>query len=240
MMGFFSSKSISRMEVDIHSHLIPGIDDGANSIEESMVMLREFEKNGFKKVITTPHIHPNYRNTPEIIRSGLEKVHEEMGIANLQIELECAAEYYVDEFFLETIQKKEEILSFGDNYVLVESAFLNKPIFFEEALFELISHGYKPVLAHPERYRFLEGSTEWLLELKSQGVLLQVTLGSVGGYYGKTPQQIAKELLRQNMVDFLGSDLHKISQMDFLEKGLIVKETQNYLKKGNCLNSSLI
>jgi protein-tyrosine phosphatase len=239
-MRVFKKKSILNLDVDIHSHLIPAIDDGSNSIDQSLEMLIALKELGYKKIITTPHIHPNYPNTAEIIHSGLNEMRKEIMKNNLEIEIEAAAEYFVDELFLERVKNGDEILSFGDNYVLVESAFLNKPILFEEALFELISQGYKPVLAHPERYRFLEGSIEWLMELKNQGVLFQLTLGSVGGYYGKIPQQIAKELLKQNLVDFLGSDLHKISQLEFLEKGLGMKETQNYLRKSYCLNGDLL
>lgn len=239
-MKLFKRQSINTLEVDIHSHLIPNIDDGSKSIEQTLEMIISFQKLGYKKIITTPHIHPSYPNTPETIISGLNKVKEAVEQSEINIQIEAAAEYFVDEKFLSTIEKNENILSFGENLVLVESSFINKPIFFEQALFELKSKGYTPVLAHPERYQFLEGSIDWLLELKNMGVLLQVTLGSISGYYGETPQKISKQLLKADMVDFLGSDLHKISQIQFLKKGLKLKETHSYMKRSLCRNSALL
>lgn len=239
-MRFFSKKKSASFKVDIHSHLIPGIDDGSKTVDESIEMIRAFQKLGYRKIITTPHIHPNYPNTPKTIRTALEPLTATLKEKEISISIEVAAEYFVDESFLKTLRQNEEILSFGKQLVLVESSFLNKPIYFEEALFELKAKGYTPVLAHPERYQFLEGSIAWLSELKSMGILLQVTLGSISGYYGKIPKKISKELLKNNMVDFFGSDLHRISQVDFLKKGLQLKETQNYLNRGFCRNEYLL
>lgn len=238
-MKFFSRRSILNLPVDIHSHLIPGIDDGAKSIDQVIEMLKALEKIGYEKVITTPHIHPSYPNSPEVILNGLDIVRKAISENGLKIVVEAAAEYFVDEKFLEYVRSEKEILSFGERFVLVESSFMNKPYFFEEALFELQSKGFSPILAHPERYQFLEGSIDWLLELKNMGVLLQVTLGSISGYYGKKPELIAKELLKKGQVDFLGSDLHKLSQIDFMVKGLQAKETQAYLRLGSCMNTML-
>lgn len=209
-------------------------------MDQTIEMLIAFEQLGYEKIITTPHIHPNYPNKSEEIKRGLDAVKKAITKNNIGIKVEAAAEYFVDEKFLSQIRDNQDILFFGDQMVLVESSFLNKPVFFEEALFELKSKGYTPVLAHPERYQFLEGSIDWLAELKSMGVLMQVTLGSISGYYGEIPQKIAKQLIKAGMVDLLGSDLHKISQIPFLEKGLKMKETQSYLKRGFCRNSALL
>lgn len=239
-MRFFTRKFTSSITVDIHSHLLPGIDDGSKSVDQSLEMLTALQSADYKKVITTPHIHPNYPNTPDIIRKGLQKIQKALQESDLTIEIEAAAEYFVDEHFLNKVRENEEILSFGNQLVLVESSFLNKPVFFEEALFELKAKGYTPVLAHPERYQFLEGTIDWLIELKNMGVLLQVTLGSLGGYYGEIPKKVSKELLKNDLVDFLGSDLHKISQMEFLRKGIQMKETRNYINRGLCANNDLL
>ncbi|MFK7952903.1 MAG: tyrosine-protein phosphatase [Ekhidna sp.] len=239
-MRFFKKKSFNNLLIDIHSHLIPGIDDGAKSLEQTLEMLTAFKRLGYQKIITTPHIHPRYPNTIIGIKSGLEVVQKAINEHNLDIQVEVAAEYFVDEEFLNQVKTNKEILFFGKNLVLVESSFLNKPIFFEEALFELKSKGYTPVLAHPERYQFLEGSIEWLQELKSMGTLMQVTASSICGYYGESPQKIAKKLFKNNLVDILGSDLHKISQVAFLEKAFKKKEIQSYLKSGLCLNNSFL
>lgn len=239
-MSLFGKKSILPLEVDLHSHLIPGIDDGSQSLEQSLSMIRSLKEMGFNKIITTPHIHPRYPNTAEDIMSGLNRLQREIVSAEIPIELEAAAEYYVDETFYEKIKDDDQILFFGDKYVLVESSFINKPAFFESVMFDLQGKGYKPVLAHPERYQFLEGSIEWLEELKATGVLFQVTLGSMGGYYGKKPLQISKQLLARGMVDFLGSDLHRESHLPHLSKGLESKEIQRLIKSGQLKNSQLL
>ena len=238
-MKFFHPRP-QMLDVDIHSHLIPNIDDGSQSMEQSIEMIRQLISLGFKKVITTPHIHPSYPNHPEIILSGLTKLQEELSKQNLDIELEAAAEYYVDENFHRKVKDKGLILSFGNRYVLVESAFQNKPVFFEAVMFDLMSSGYTPVLAHPERYKFLEGSIGWLEELKGMGVLLQVTLGSIGGYYGTKPEKIGSQLLKKELVDFLGSDLHRESHLKHLEKGLRSKEVQKILKNRTLKNHQLL
>ncbi|WP_370089947.1 tyrosine-protein phosphatase [Ekhidna sp.] len=238
-MGFFGKKSFAPLEVDIHSHLIHNIDDGSQSIEQSIEMLRELVKLGFKKVITTPHIHPRYPNTPQIIMDGFEKLQAAVSSLDFEMEMEVAAEYYVDDAFMKKVKADDTILSFGDKYVLVESSFINKPAFFESVLFDLKTKGYQPVLAHPERYQFLEGRMEWLEELKSMGVMLQVTLGSIGGYYGSIPQKLGKQLLQREMVDFLGSDLHRYSHLEFLAKGLKSKEVQKSIKENQLKNHLL-
>lgn len=238
-MRFFGKKSLT-LDVDIHSHLIPNIDDGSQSMEQSMEMVNALIHLGFKKVITTPHIHPNYPNRPEVILAGLEALQKEVSKQKLNIEIEAAAEYYVDESFYKKVKDKGLILSFGGRHVLIETAFINKPVFFESVIFDLKASGYIPVLAHPERYKYLEGSIEWLQELKSVGVLLQVTLGSLGGYYGSIPERIGKLLLKNEMVDFLGSDLHRSSHVEYLKKGLEAKYTQQYLRGNNLKNSLLL
>ncbi|MEP1035240.1 CpsB/CapC family capsule biosynthesis tyrosine phosphatase [Ekhidna sp.] len=238
-MSFFSRK-ITTLDVDIHSHLIPNIDDGSQSMKQSIEMIEELMVLGFRKIITTPHIHPNYPNRPEVILAGLEGLQKEIAKNNFEIEIEAAAEYFVDEGFHQQVKSKRLILSFGGKHVLVESSFLNKPVFFESVMFDLQSAGYIPVLAHPERYNFLEGSIEWLEELKSMGVMLQVTLGSIGGYYGNKPEQIGKLLLKNEMVDFLGSDLHRDTHLTFLEKGLKSKEVQKSLNGDKIKNHQFL
>lgn len=239
-MKLFGKKSINPLLVDIHSHLIPNIDDGSQSMEQSIEMISELISIGFKKLITTPHIHPRYPNTVEIIMSGLKGLQEEIRRNEINIEIEAAAEYYVDETFYSKVSNDEPILSFGDRYVLIESSFVNKPVFFESVIFDLQTKGYKPVLAHPERYQFLEGKIDWLEELKSIGVLFQVTLGSIGGYYGAIPQEIGRRLLQKDMVDFMGSDLHRESHMEYLKKGMKSKDVQKIINQKRLKNLELL
>ncbi len=239
MFGW-QKKAMATPVVDVHSHLIPAIDDGVRTLDKSIEILKGFSKIGIKKAITTPHIHPNYPNTKDDILSGLEVVNERIQAENIDLELAAAAEYFVDDVFMQRVKEKAEILHFGPNYVLVESSFLNKPIYFEACIFELQSRGYQPVLAHPERYRFLEGELEWLLQLKEMGILFQVTISSFVGFYGTIPQKIAISLYERRLIDFLGSDLHGFNQISVLEEGLRHKMVDKLCRSAELKNKSLL
>jgi len=238
-MKWFFKKKFAPLRVDLHSHLIPGIDDGASSIADSLDLIKAFEKAGFKKLITTPHIHPKYPNTPKNIQEGLIRLHDAMKENQIGVEIEAAAEYFVDERFYQDVKDRIPLLHFGDKYVLVESSFINKPIFFESVLFDLQVNGYKPVFAHPERYQYLEGELDWLVKLKSNGILFQVTLASLSGYYGIEARKVGEELIKNGMVDFFGSDMHRISQFKHLEEALKLKSVQLLIKSGKLLNEQL-
>ena len=151
---------LGRFKSDMHSHLIPGIDDGAQDMDQTIAMLAKFESLGYKKVVTTPHIMTDsFPNNPEIILSGLEKVKNEIKKVGIEIEIEAAAEYYFDETLMPKIKNKE-LLTFGDNYVLVEFAFHSPPQFLDQLFFELKTHGYRPVIAHFERYLYYLGKID--------------------------------------------------------------------------------
>ena len=222
--GFFKKKKqlepidLGQIAVDMHSHLIPGIDDGSKSMDESIAMLAKFQHLGYRKVITTPHVmFDYYRNTPEIILSGLEQVRETAAKLGLDIEIEAAAEYYFDEYFLELIAKKE-LLTFGDNYVLVEFAFQGKPMYENEMFFDLLNAGYKPILAHFERYTAFHGSFEKAQEYRDRGVLIQMNLNSLTGHYGPEVKRQAEKIVDGALIDFVGSDCHRIQHLLTLEE----------------------
>src|ERR1035437_9762587 len=164
---------LSVLKCDVHSHFIPGIDDGAQTMEDSMALIREFYNLGYKKVITTPHIlSDGFKNNPENILGGLEKVRVALKNENIPIQIEAAAEYYID-FDFDRKLENEKLLTFGKNYVLFEVSYLNAPDNLETIIFKLLTNGYKPVLAHPERYNFWHQKFEKYEQLKEKGVLLQ-------------------------------------------------------------------
>ena len=145
---------LSVLVCDVHSHFIPGIDDGAKTIEESVQMITEMHNLGYKKVITSPHTMSDYyRNTSEIILSGCENVKQALKEANVPTELSSVSEYYLD-FDFERKIKEEKLLTFGNNYLLFEISYMNPPDNLFHVIFEMQLQGYKPVLAHPERYNF--------------------------------------------------------------------------------------
>lgn len=240
MIKFFSPKKVNELRVDLHSHLIPGIDDGVKSIDESVKILRELSKIGIQKVVTTPHIAQEfYSNTPKIINEGLNEVRKAIEKEGIPLIIEAAAEYYIDSDFLRKVHDSTELLTFGDRNILVETPFINKPHFFEEAIFSLTSNGYKPVLAHPERYDFIQNDTDYLIKLKELGVLFQVTASSFMGYYSKAAKKVAEKMLQNKLIDFLGSDIHRMSHC---ETFIRFRQSNKYRKclKLNLLNDQLL
>ena len=227
--------------VDIHSHLIPGIDDGAQNMSESIALITKLKELGFKKLITTPHIMSDkYPNNSEIITNGLKKLKKELVKRDIDIDMEVASEYFLDKHFLNLL-KQRDLLTFGNNYVLFELSYTSKPIFLESAIFEMISAGYKPVLAHPERYIFLHKNFEEYKWLKRKGLLFQINLNSFSGYYSKDVQKIANRLAEEGLIDFIGSDTHKERQLNHLQKNLSSHKVMEKIFKNNTiLNESLL
>lgn len=228
-MGFFDRFKkkvlppfdLALIGVDMHSHLIPAIDDGSKSMEQTLVMLAKFESMGFRKVITTPHIiSDTYKNTPEIILSGLNAVREAATNLGLTIEIEAAAEYYYDETLLQKLKNGEELLTFGDKMLLFEFSFHSEPVRTEELFFELKTRGYKPVLAHFERYLYYLGKPEIANSLRENGVLIQLNLNSLSGHYGPEIKKQAEALIDNGWIDFVGTDCHRIEHLMLLESNL--------------------
>lgn len=225
--------------VDIHSHLIPGIDDGVPDLETALTCLRAFEELGYKKVITTPHVlRDYYPNSSDTIRRGLDDLREAMAGTDLKIEVEAAAEYLIDDHFVTLLQAKD-LLTFGPNYLLVELSFANPPMNLDEILFQIQTKGYQPILAHPERYSYFKDQSERFHKMRAQGCLFQLNLLSLIGQYGGRVQQQARQLLEESMVDFVGSDLHRPRDAEKLTQLLQSKELA-LLGSHTFLNSSLL
>jgi tyrosine-protein phosphatase YwqE len=236
-----SYQKAQAITVDMHSHLLPAIDDGVQSYEQSISIIKEFVELGYKKIITTPHIMGDfYRNTPEIILDRLDKLNDIIRELQLPIEVEAAAEYFLDESFMERLHKKEKLLCFGaKKYVLFETSFLNPSPFISQAVFMMQTQGYKPILAHPERYVYLFDNLEKLFELHEKGCLLQVNMTSLVGYYSKPSKIIAEKLIDTKLVSFLGTDCHNEKHC------LAVKDTfkNSYFNKAlklDLLNNTLL
>ncbi len=209
---------LSWLQVDMHSHLIPGIDDGSKSMEESLTLIGRLADFGLRKIITTPHIMSEYyRNTPEIIGMGLEDLRKAVKNEGIEVEIEAAAEYYMDEIFLEKVKAGEKMLTFGDNYILVETGFINKPQMLLDIIFNLEMSGYKPILAHPERYQYLIADKKLQDELIDRKLLLQVNLLSLTGFYSKQVKEFAEMLLERGAVALFGTDCHNARYLDMLE-----------------------
>lgn len=230
---------LSVLGTDVHSHLIPGIDDGAIDLEDSIQLIQGLQSLGYKKIVTTPHVMSDfYRNSSETILDGLNTIKQELKKRNIDIEMEAAAEYYCDHDFERKIEN-EKLLTFGDKYVLFELSYLNPSDNFETVTFKLQLEGYKPVLAHPERYPYWYQSFDKYQEIRDKGVLLQVNMASITGHYGTIAKRVSERLIENNMVDLLGSDMHKISHLDVYKKALKEPSLHRLIESGKLINSSV-
>ena len=204
--------------VDIHSHVLPGIDDGAKTMEDTRFLLDGMAQLGFSKSITTPHTMGNvWDNTSETIKEALEAVHATVPIAAQALNLQAASEYFLDEHLME-LATQGPLLTLKENYVLVEMSYLNAPLQLYDFLFELQLKGYQLILAHPERYSFLHGKKKEYAKLKKAGCMFQLNLLATVGYYGKDVCEIADYLLKEDCYDFVGSDIHHAQHLASFDK----------------------
>ncbi len=230
---------LSLIGCDIHSHLIPGIDDGSKTIEDSVKMISELHQLGYKKIVTTPHIMGDFfKNTPEIILSGLEKVKLSLKEENIPVEISAAAEYYLDYDFEKKLDE-EKLLTFGNNYLLFEVSYMNPPDNMNHIIFKMQTLGYKPVLAHPERYNFWHTEFEKYESFVDKGVLLQLNINSLTGYYSIPTKRIAEQMIDKNMISFLGTDCHHIGHVNLMKEVTYEKHLQKLVESGTLLNKSL-
>lgn len=213
---------------DMHSHLVPGIDDGAQTPEDSLELIRAFKDKGYKKLIITPHVHGDfYDNTREKLTTHFAALQQLITDHHIDIKLGISAEYYLDNYF-QTQVLPYGLLPFGDNHVLVEVSMAGWPRNFSDLIFSVQSVGYKPILAHPERYQF-ENDTKIFHDLKNRGILMQMNILSVLGYYGKGVKLMAEKMMEEKLYDFCGSDVHHIRHVRNMDK--LISENQPVIKK---------
>ena len=232
--------NLSFLRNDIHSHLIPGIDDGSPDMETTIILLKKFIDLGYKKVITTPHIMSDYyKNTPEIILSGLDKVNEEIIKNNLDIEIEAAAEYNLEPEFEDLIEK-DKLLTFGtENYLLFELSFFDEPTRLNEIIWKMREKGLSPVLAHVERYGYWHKDYDKIEEMINRGVKLQVNIGSIIGAYGPEVKKVAEKLIEDKVINFVGSDCHHEQHLEMINHASRLPIFHSLVQQEQILNKSL-
>jgi protein-tyrosine phosphatase len=227
---------------DMHSHLIPGIDDGAEDLESSLYLIKEMMDLGYKKIITTPHIMWDiYKNTHEIIQSGCELVRKKLAEKNMVVDFQAAAEYYLDEHFEDLLKTDAPLLTLKDKMVLIEFSFLSQPVDLKKIIFAMQLRDYTPVIAHPERYMYFQHHRGWYDEMKDLGCLFQLNLLSLGGFYGRAPMEIAQYLIRKKYISFLGTDLHHSRHAKLLKSSSapLTDTVSRLLDSGLILNPQL-
>jgi protein-tyrosine phosphatase len=233
---------LSFLSVDMHSHLLPGLDDGLQTIDQSLTFIKQLKDLGYKKLICTPHIFFDmYPNSAETILPKLDLIRNELAKAGIEIQIEAAAEYMIDHEFEKLVDSEEQLLTFGEKkYILVEMSYLAPYPDFEKVIFNLQIKGLKPIFAHPERYAYLHnqpGKYERLIEL---GCDLQVNLLSLSGFYGKEVKKSAELLFKKKMVSFLATDMHHERHMALLKELVEQKEFFSTVASAKLLNKTLL
>lgn len=236
-----SLEDYSSLAVDFHSHLIPGIDDGVKTVEESVQVVESLIQLGFKKIITTPHVVTDgYNNSNETILQGRDLVREALAKKNISISFDASAEYYVDETLLPKIKAKS-LLPLFKNYVLIELSYVQPPLSVISYIYELKTHGYNVILAHPERYPFYyRKDVSAYEEIRDLGVFFQMNLGSLCGVYGKGAQQAAEMLVDAEMIDFVATDIHNMKLIPAFTKALELPYVCKIVEHENLLNKQLL
>ena len=203
--------------IDFHAHILPNIDDGSASMEESINLIKEAEQAGFTGIISTSHYLQNYYECDEAERTGLlAELAEQVKVADAEAEmpkLYLGSEIYISTDIVELLEEGKASTINGTNYVLFELPMNSKPLFAKEVVYKLIENGYKPIIAHPERYSYVKEDIEFVRELKSMGALFQSNYGSVIGMYGGSAKKTLKKLLKEDLISFLGSDVHAVGQI---------------------------
>jgi protein-tyrosine phosphatase len=228
MLSFLKSKPrlkelLTDHYTDIHSHLLPGIDDGARNIADTIKLAKSFQEIGISQFVTTPHIKNHFwDNSSESILTKQKETAIILEENNINIPFHAAAEYFMDDWF-ENLFKTEKLLTVKDNFVLVEISYISPPAQLHKTLFDLRVAGYTPILAHPERYLFYHKNFSEYEKLKKSGCLFQLNLLATVGYYGKEVTKITEELLKKGMYNFVGSDVHHRSHIKSFDERIEVK-----------------
>ncbi|WP_026994633.1 tyrosine-protein phosphatase [Flectobacillus major] len=248
MFSFFKSKKPNNARIydfinhailtDIHSHVLPGIDDGSPDMETSVNLISELSQLGFHNIITTPHIRMEvYPNTPSIIKGKVDEVNAALAQQNINMTIQGSAEYYIDDNFSEILQSENTIPFPGNKYLLAEYPMIAPLMNFEQRVFEMTKRGFTPIIAHPERYRYWHAQPEVFQRLKDLGCLLQLNILSVEGYYGPDIKKCALQLMKNNLYDVIGTDLHherhlnRIKKLSEMSKEMKLLENYPFLNK---------
>lgn len=205
--------------VDMHNHILPGIDDGAEDIDDSIALLKGFREFGINRFVATPHIMNNlYPNDAGTINAALKSLEDALIQNDLkEVNISAAAEHMIDDTFIGNVSE-EKVLPIRGAYLLVEMSYLQRPLNFKEAIIKVASSGLFPILAHPERYIFLHRRTNSYKRYRDRGILMQLNLLSLGEFYGKEVQKIAHKLLEEGLIDIVASDIHNLRQLQELKE----------------------
>lgn len=247
MLEFFSKlfahpepSNFSRLSTDLHSHLLPGLDDGVQTMEEALEVIEALSKLGFRRLVTTPHVMADrYPNTTKTILEKCNEVRQAIRKAGIPVEFSAAAEYFMDEHFSELLERGELLMLDQERHVLVELPFHHAPLALRSTLFDMQTKGYKPILAHPERYPYYHNKLDEYQSLHDAGCRFQVNILSITGHYGLDVQQAAHLLLKHKLVDYLGTDAHRLRHAQTLSAALRSGHLEKTLQRNAFANAHL-
>jgi tyrosine-protein phosphatase YwqE len=247
MFSFFKKKKpqhkfpFHRLETDMHSHILPGLDDGSPDPETSMILIKGLQELGYKRFIATPHVMEDlFRNNKRTIQHAYDNLQDYIQERNEEVNIRYAAEYLLDGNVDVMLAKKVPMLTLKDKLVLVEISFVSPPIHLKEILFEIQMKGYQPVFAHPERYGFYHSKPSAYAEIRDMGCLFQSNLLSFGGYYGGAVKQAAEYLVKHNLIDMLGTDIHHEKHLMALQELPFTPPLRKLLDEKGVLNHTLV
>lgn len=205
------------IKTDIHSHILPGIDDGSPDLETSIQLIKGLMEVGVTQSIATPHIIGDlYRNNPQTINASLKLLQDELKKQKINFKVSAAAEYMLDSYFFELLAGEEKLLTLKDKIILTEFSYASIPEDPGKMSFAIIMEGYKPILAHPERYPYYYGNYKQFHRLADLGFLLQVNLLSLTGYYGKEAAKVANYIIKNDLASYVGTDMHHVRHLGML------------------------
>jgi protein-tyrosine phosphatase len=245
-MSFWGKKEsgtfdYSLLGADMHSHLIPGIDDGSPDLETSVQLINGLTQLGFKKLITTPHIMQDmYPNSREEVLRGFDLLQQHLDMLGINVEVKPAAEYFLDDNVKKLLTDKEPLLTIHDNLVLVEFSMASEPIDLREILFEMQMQDYQPVIAHPERYAYHERNKDFFEELKISGLYFQLNIMSLAGAYGKSATELARYFIKHEYYELVGTDLHNLQQFSHLQNSAISHGLKELIDSGKLMNKDFL
>lgn len=246
MFSFFKKNTkvtpdLSFIGADMHSHLLPGLDDGLKDLDTTVAFVQELHQLGYRKLICTPHIISDlYPNSPETILPKLELVREAVKKEGIPVIIEAGAEYMVDPEMETSVKRGDKLLTFGKNLILIEMSYIAASPNIEQAIFALRLKGLQPIIAHPERYNFYHSDFTQYDRLVELGCLLQVNLLSLLGYYGKPIKMVAEKLFAKKMVSLVGTDMHHQNHLNALKDLASRKEFYKLLEGADLKNNSIL
>lgn len=244
MFSIFKSRvksDLSFIGVDMHSHLLPGLDDGLKSAEDTIAFVEKLHKLGYDKLICTPHIISDlYPNNPENINAALQLVRDALAKKNIPVKVEAAAEYMVDAEMQKYVEEQKPLLTFNKDFILIEMSYIAESRNIDSVIFNLKMRGLQPILAHPERYNYYHSQFEKYQQFIDRGCMLQVNLLSLLGYYGKPVKAIAEKLIKSNMVTLLGTDMHHENHLAALHELASQKDFYKLVENAGIKNKELL